>query len=171
MDEFQHDLAIVGSGGGAFAAAIAARRRDLRVVIVERGTLGGTCVNTGCIPSKAMLAAAEARHRAGTHRFPGISTEAGPVDFTALIAGKLEIVEDVRQSKYVDLAEGYDIEIVEGSARFVDGPALEVDGRRLEATHYLVATGAEPHVPDIPGVADSGYLTSTTAMDLDHLPS
>jgi mercuric reductase len=168
--EVEYDLAIVGSGGGAFAAAIAARRRDLRVVMVERGTLGGTCVNIGCIPSKALLAAAQVRHRAGAHRFPGISTQAGPVDFTALIAGKLDIVEDVRQRKYVDLAEEYDVEIVAGSARFVHGPALEVDGRRLEATHYLVATGADPHVPDIPGLADSGHLTSTTAMDLDHLP-
>ena len=75
--DFDYDLAIVGSGGGAFAAAIAARRRDLRVVMIERGTIGGTCVNVGCIPSKALLAAAEARHCATDTRFPGISSEVG----------------------------------------------------------------------------------------------
>ena len=168
--DYHYDLAIVGSGGGAFAAAIAARRRDLRVVMVERGTVGGTCVNIGCIPSKALLAAAEARHRAGQQRFAGISTEAGPVDFAALIASKGELVETLRQDKYIDLADEYGFELRDGDARFVAGPALEVDGERIDAAHYLVATGAEPHIPDVPGLAATGCLTSTTAMELDHLP-
>ena len=170
-DEFDYDLAIVGSGGGAFAAAIAARRRELRVAMIERATIGGTCVNVGCIPSKALLAAAEARHRARVRRFPGIGTEAAPVDFAALIAGKREIVERMRRDKYVDLAREYDIELVDGDARFVDGPGLEVDGRRIDAAHYLVATGSEPHIPTIRGLRDSGHLTSTTAMELDRLPA
>jgi mercuric reductase len=165
-----YDLAIVGSGGGAFAAAIAARRKGLQVVMIERHTVGGTCVNVGCIPSKALLAAAEARHRARLSRFPGISTEAGPVDVAALIADKREIVETLRDEKYVELAAEYGFELLHGDATFVDGPALEVDGRPVEAAHYLVATGAKPRIPDIPGLADSGYLTSTTAMELDHLP-
>jgi mercuric reductase len=165
-----YDLAIVGSGGGAFAAAIAARRKGLRVAMIERGTVGGTCVNIGCIPSKALLAAAEARHRAGLRRVPGISTDAGPVDVPALIAGKREIVETMRQEKYIDLAADYGFELLHGDAAFVEGPALDVDGLRVEAAHYLVATGAEPHIPDILGLSDSGYLTSTTAMELDHLP-
>ena len=169
--ECDYDLAIIGSGGGAFAAAIAARREHLRVVMIERGTVGGTCVNVGCIPSKALLAAAEDRHRAGQARFPGIATERGTVDFAALIAAKREIVEGLRQEKYIDLAAEYEIELIEAGARFVEGPALEVDGRRIEAVHYLVATGAEPRVPDIPGLADAGYLTSTTAMELDRLPA
>jgi len=167
----EYDLAIIGSGGGAFAAAIAARRRELRVVMIERSTVGGTCVNVGCIPSKALLAAAETRHRAGQERFPGIRTEAGPVDFAALIAGKDEIVDGLRQEKYLDIAAEYGIELLDGTARFIEGPALDVDGRRIEAAHYLVATGAEPAIPDIPGLAGSGYLTSTTAMELDHLPA
>jgi mercuric reductase len=165
-----YDLAIVGSGGGAFAAAIAARRKGLRVAMIEHGTVGGTCVNIGCIPSKVLLAAAEARHRAGLRRFPGISTEAGPVDFPALIAGKREIVETTRQEKYIDLAAEYGFEPLDGKATFVEGPALKVDGRRVEAAHYLLATGAEPRIPDIRGLADSGYLTSMTAMELDYLP-
>ena len=166
----EYDLAIVGSGGGAFAAAIAARRRELRVVMVERGTVGGTCVNVGCIPSKVLLAAAETRHRASQQRFPGIRTQAGEVDFASLVAGKDEIVEELRQEKYLDIAAEYGIELLDGNARFVDGPVLDVDGHRIEAAHYLVATGAEPAIPDIPGLAGTDYLTSTTAMELDHLP-
>jgi mercuric reductase len=82
-----YDLAVIGSGGAAFSAAIAARRKNKTVVMVDRGTIGGTCVNTGCVPSKALLAAAEARHIAGHHPFPGIRTDAAPVDFRALITG------------------------------------------------------------------------------------
>lgn len=166
-----YDLAIVGSGGAAFSAAIAASEQGRRVAMIERGTVGGTCVNIGCIPSKALLAAAEARHRASRQPFPGVHTEAGPVDFGALIAGKDEIVRGLRQEKYLDLAADYGIELLSGDARFVPGPAIAVDDRRVEAAHYLVATGAEPHVPDIPGLAESGFLTSTTAMELDHLPA
>ncbi len=170
-EDFEFDLAIVGSGGGAFAAAIAARRRDLRVVMIERGVVGGTCVNIGCIPSKALLAAAETHQRATTPRFPGISTAAGGVDFAELVAAKDDIVGDLRQAKYIDIAAEYGIDLVEGAARFVEGPALVVDERRIEAAHFLVATGAEPFIPDIPGLSDSGYLTSTTAMELDELPA
>lgn len=171
LEDRAFDLAIIGSGGGAFAAAIAARRRDLRVVMVERGTVGGTCVNIGCIPSKALLAAAETRHRAAQARFAGVSTDAGPVDLAALVAAKDEIVDGLRQAKYIDIASEYGIELIEGDARFVEGPAVVVDGRRIEAAHFLVATGAEPSMPDVPGLADSGYLTSTTAMELDELPA
>jgi len=167
---FDYDLAIVGSGGAAFSAAITARRADLRVVMIERGTVGGTCVNIGCIPSKALLAAAESRRRADGAGFPGVRTDAGPVDFAELIAGKDAIVEKLRQEKYLDIVAEYGIELVAGDARFLGGLALDVDGRRIEAAHYLVATGAEPAIPDIPGLSASGYLTSTTAMELDHLP-
>jgi mercuric reductase len=165
------DLVIVGSGGGAFSAAIAARERDLRVVMIERGTVGGTCVNVGCIPSKALLAAAETRHRAGAQSFPGIRTDAGPVGMAALVAGKDEIVEQLRREKYSELADAYGIELIDGDAHFMEGPGLEVDGRRIEAAHFLVATGSTPWVPEVPGLAECGFLTSTTAMELDAVPS
>jgi mercuric reductase len=165
-----YDLAIVGSGGAGFAAAIAATTRGLRVVMVERSTLGGTCVNVGCIPSKALLAAAEARHVGAEDRFPGIVTSAGPTAMAALIAGKSELVGMLRKEKYEDLAVDYGWEVRRGDARFVDGPALQVDGERIEAAHYLIATGAAPWVPSVPGLAETGYLTSTSALELDELP-
>lgn len=95
------DLAIVGSGGGAFAAAIRATMLGKSVVMIERGTFGGTCVNTGCVPSKALLAAAEARHVAADagSRFPGIAATADLVDMPALIAGKQDLVEAMRSEK------------------------------------------------------------------------
>src|SRR5712691_7388932 len=84
----RYDLAIIGSGGAAFAAAITARDAGASVVMIERATVGGTCVNTGCVPSKALLAAAAARHSAASQPFPGIVTQAGPVDMAALAAAR-----------------------------------------------------------------------------------
>lgn len=107
--EDPYDLAIMGSGGAGFSAAIAARGKDRRVVMVDRDRIGGTCVNTGCVPSKALLAAAQARQVAAEagQRFPGIATTAGPVDPVALLAGKQALVEQLQADKYIDLAAAY----------------------------------------------------------------
>jgi mercuric reductase len=174
-DSARHDVAIVGSGAAGFAAAIAARRRGARVVMVESGTVGGTCVNTGCVPSKALLAAAQARQVAlSAGRYPGITAGAGTVEFGRLIAGKDALVQAMRADKYVDLAAEHGWRIVAGTARFAateEGPVLDVGGTtRIRADHYLVATGAAPWIPPIPGLAGAGYLTSTTAMSLAALP-
>ncbi|MDA8264942.1 MAG: mercury(II) reductase [Actinomycetota bacterium] len=171
MSETTHyDLAIVGSGSAAFATAIEARRREVSVVMIEHGTVGGTCVNVGCIPSKALLAAAEARHVALDQHFPGIATTATGVDMAALVSGKDAIVDALRHEKYEDLAPLYGFDILYGHAHFVPGPAVEVNGARIEAEHYVIATGASPWAPPIPGLDEAGYLTSTTAMELDHIP-
>jgi mercuric reductase len=168
-----HDLAIIGSGAAGFAAAIRATGLGARVAVVERAQVGGTCVNVGCVPSKALLAAADAYRRAGHHPFAGLATGTGPVDLAALVAQKDELVAGMRQRKYVDLADVHGFEIVRGTARFTGPGALDVDGRPLSAGAYLVATGAEaavPDPPDLPGLADTGYLTSTTAMELTEVP-
>lgn len=177
---FDYDLAVIGSGGGAFAAAIRATNLGKRVVMIERSTVGGTCVNTGCVPSKALLAAAEARHVAldASGRFPGISASAAPVDMPALINGKRSLVETMRSDKYVDLAADYGWELRQGNAMFAgtpQEPVLEVtgaDGARSEvrAEHYLVATGSAPWAPPVEGLQEAGYLTSTSAMELDEVP-
>ncbi|MHA7306742.1 mercury(II) reductase [Arthrobacter sp. TMN-49] len=173
------DLAVIGSGGGAFAAAIRATNLGKRVLMVERSTVGGTCVNTGCVPSKALLAAAEARHLAlDSGRFPGISTSTKPVDMPGLIDGKRSLVETMRSEKYVDLIADYGWDLRQGNAVFAgsqDDPVLEItgaDGAResVRAAHYLVATGSAPWVPPIQGLANVDYLTSTTAMELEEVP-
>lgn len=177
---FDFDLAIIGSGGGAFAAAIRASSLGKSVLMVERSTIGGTCVNTGCVPSKALLAAAEARHVAldAGVRFPGIASGAGPVDMPGLIGGKRDLVEGMRSEKYADLVEDYGWELRQGVAAFAgtpDEPVLDIvsaDGIRktVTASHYLVATGSAPWVPTVPGLHDTDYLTSTTAMELEEVP-
>ncbi len=164
------DLAIVGSGAAAFSAAIRAREAGANVVMIERSTIGGTCVNTGCVPSKTLLRAGEIHHLAGHHPFAGIATAAGPVHMGELTSQKAELVGALRQHKYEDLVADYGWELVRGEAVFSDARTLGVGDRRIQAKAFLIATGARPAAPDLPGLAASGYLTSTTALELDHVP-
>ncbi len=168
--EAAYDLAIVGSGGGAFAAAIAATERGARVVMVERGTLGGSCVNVGCVPSKTQLRAGELFWQAGHPPFAGLQTRAASVDLAALVDQKDALVASLRQHKYADLIDAYGWELVRGEARFVDERTLNVGERSIRADAYLLATGARPAVPSIPGLDVVDYLTSTTLLELRERP-
>ena len=165
-----YDLLVLGAGSAAFAAAIRGRDAGYRVALAEAGTLGGTCVNVGCVPSKALLAAGAAYWAAGHHPFAGITTSAGPVDLAALAAQKDELVAALRQEKYADLVGAYGFDVLPGHAAFTGPGTVEVAGRVIRPGAALIATGASPAAPPIPGLAGAGYLTSTTALDLKAVP-
>jgi mercuric reductase len=165
-----YDLLVLGAGSAAFAAAIRGRDAGYRVALAEAGTLGGTCVNVGCVPSKALLAAGAAYWQAGHPRFAGITTSAGPVDLAALVAQKDDLVAVLRQEKYADLAASYGFEILTGRASFTGRDTVEVAGQVIRPGAALIAVGASPAAPPIPGLAEAGYLTSAAALDLKHVP-
>ncbi len=165
------DLVVIGSGGAAFGAALRASELGARVALIERGTLGGTCVNIGCVPSKTLIRAAEAVHRAGHPRFAGITTQGRVEDFRALSSQKQQLVEDLRQAKYADvLAAARGVSVVRGHARFAGPGRISVNGTEIGAERFVVATGMRPHVADVPGLAGAGVLTSTDALALEVLP-
>ncbi|AYY13148.1 mercury(II) reductase [Actinobacteria bacterium YIM 96077] len=165
-----YDVAIIGSGSAAFAAAIRARDLGARVVMMERSAIGGTCVNVGCVPSKALIRAGEIYHQAAQHGFAGVRTSVDSVELRELVTQKDELVAALRAEKYEDLIGVHGFDVVRGDAAFIDQQALAVDGRVIRADKYLVATGATPVAPPIPGLDEAGYLTSTTALDLDMVP-
>ncbi len=167
---YDYDLVVIGAGSAAFAAAIKATEAGYRVALVEHGTLGGTCVNVGCVPSKALLRAGELAWTTGHHPFAGLSTASGPVNVRALVAQKDALVEELRQKKYADLVADYGFAVIHGHGRFSGPEVLEVDGRSIRARVYLVATGASPAAPPIPGLTEAGYLTSTTALEVTEVP-
>jgi mercuric reductase len=172
MSEDTWDLVVIGTGGAAMAAGIESRSRGRQVLLVEHGPLGGTCLNIGCVPSKNLLAAAGHRHRALDNRsFPMVPTSADGVDLPALMAQKEDLIEGLRQAKYADVADAHGFPVRYGHARFVDEQTLEVDGERVIGAAYVVATGVAPHVPDLPGLDAVDYLTSTTAMEQQSLPT
>jgi len=166
-----YDLAVLGAGGAGFSAAIIAAEAGARVALIGHGTIGGTCVNIGCVPSKTMIRAAEALHGArAAGRFDGLVGEAHVVDWRRLVAAKDNLVADLRRAKYVDLLAGYDgISYIEGPARLSDG-GVTVGGKLIPAPKVIIATGARPALPAIPGLVKVPVLTSTSLLELETLP-
>lgn len=169
-DEGDYDLVIIGSGGAAFSAAIKAVEYGAKVAVVERGTIGGSCVNIGCVPSKTLLRAGEINHLAKSNPFNGLNTSAGSVELKQIIEQKDQLVNELRNAKYVNLIEEYGFELIRGDASFVDEKTIVVNGKKLTAKRFLIATGASPSVPTISGLESVDYLTSTSLLDLKELP-
>jgi mercuric reductase len=161
----------VGGGSAGFAAAIKAAELGARVALVERGTLGGTCVNVGCVPSKTLIRAAETAHRARRHPFAGVRTRLDGVQLAEAVAQKNRLVEKLRQAKYVDVLAAYpSIRLFSGRATFQPDGTLLLDGAPLHADKVVLALGARPWAPPIPGLSAVPFLTSTEALALHELP-
>jgi mercuric reductase len=166
-----YGLAVVGAGSAGFSAAITAAEQGANVALIGHGTIGGTCVNIGCVPSKTMIRAAEALHGARVaSRFPGLAGAAHVTDWRGLIAAKDNLVSGLRQKKYVDLLPEYDgIAYLEGPAR-LNGTGVQVNGDPIQADKIIITTGARPALPEIAGIETVCCLTSTTALELTRLP-
>ncbi|MBI2773579.1 MAG: mercury(II) reductase [Chloroflexi bacterium] len=161
MSEQRFDLVILGSGSTAFAAAIKAAELGKSAVMTESRTIGGTCVNRGCLPSKDLIEAARIYWEAQHPRFPGLGGKTLDLDFRRLIEGKDEVIREYRKKKYDSILDESDrITIVKGHARLVDPHTAAVDGQRLVGEQVLIATGSRPAVPEITGLEDVPYLTS-----------
>lgn len=167
------DLIVLGGGSAGFAAAIKAAEANQRVALVEGGTIGGTCVNIGCVPSKTLIAAANTRHVAVQPAFQGLNLKANPVTFSAIMAEKQALVETLRQEKYVSVLDAYpQITWVRGRGviQKADPVEVAVDGTIIQAPRLIVATGAHPWIPPIPGLGNTPYWTSTEALAAETLP-
>lgn len=170
-------VAIIGSGGAAFAAAIRLQEEGVEVTMVERGTTGGTCVNIGCVPSKILISAAHVAHVRTASPFDGgISAVRPVVNRTALQVQQQARVDELRKAKYESIVEGSDnIRLIHGEARFADNHTLllrDVNGHE-QSVHFdraLIATGASPAIPPAPGLENTPYWTSTEALAAQELP-
>ena len=170
-------IAVIGSGGAAMAAALKAVEQGARVTLIERGTLGGTCVNVGCVPSKIMIRAAHIAHLRRESPFDGGIAAAPPAILRErLLAQQQARVDELRHAKYENILDGNTaITMLRGEARFRDGRHLTVrltDGgeREVAFDRCLIATGASAAVPPIPGLKDTPYWTSTEALESDTIP-
>jgi len=169
-------IVVIGSGSGAFAAAIRAAERGTRVTMVESGTLGGTCVNVGCVPSKIMIRAAHIAHLQAAHPFTGLGRSQPLVDRSALVAQQQARVTELRSAKYEQILESNpSITLLRGRGRFMDARTIVVeteDGKThtLTADRILIAAGASSATPQIPGLEGVPYWTSTEALVAEELP-
>lgn len=167
------DLAVVGAGSAGFSAAITAAEQGASVALIGGGTIGGTCVNVGCVPSKAMIRAVEPMHQASAaKRFKGVEASARVTDWAAMVAQKQALVDELRQAKYADLLPSYNqIFYREGAARFTPDGALSVNGERFQAKKVIITTGSHPAIPSIPGIDAVPTLDSTSALELTAPPT
>ena len=170
-------VAVIGSGGAAFAGALRAADEGASVTMIEAGTLGGTCVNVGCVPSKIMIRGAHIAHLLAEHPFPGIGRQAPVIDRRALVAQQQARVEELRHAKYESIlaSRAESIRLLRGVARFEDAQTLTVTRpnggtEAVRADRILVATGASPAIPDVPGLTGTPYWTSTEALVTEDLP-
>ncbi len=172
-----YDLVILGSGSTAFAAALRAAELGKSVAMTESRTLGGTCVNRGCLPSKNLIEAARLVHDAAHPRYPGLTAQRLPVNFRALVEQKDQVIHDYRDKKYESITDqAENIDVAYGAVRFVSDHAVQVGDRTLAGEKFLIATGSAPVIPDIPGLAETPYLTSDLltsgeALELTALPA
>jgi mercuric reductase len=176
-DEAALHVAVIGSGGAAMAAALKAVEQGARVTLIERSTLGGTCVNVGCVPSKIMIRAAHIAHLRHESPFDGGIAAASPkISRERLLAQQRGRVDELRHAKYESiLASAPAITVLRGDARFKDAHTLGVtpaggDMREMSFDCCLIATGANPTTPPIPGLKDTPFWTSTEALASDTIP-
>ena len=169
--EADYDLMIVGGGSAAFAAAIKGAELGAKVAIAEQGTIGGTCVNIGCVPSKTLIKAAELCFKSAYPRFEGLTACPPPSDWQRVVQQKNELVAALREGKYVHVMEMYpNISLVKGRAVLTGKRSVAVDGKAYAPGKILLATGSSPWAPPIPGLSEAGFLDSTQALDLPALP-
>lgn len=170
-------IAVIGSGGAAMAAALKAAEQGASVTLIERGTIGGTCVNIGCVPSKIMIRAAHIAHLRQSSPFDaGITATAPAIDRAKLLAQQQARVDELRHAKYEGILDGNSaITVLHGTARFKDAQHLIVrlsngGEHELAFDRCLIATGASPAVPPIPGLKETPHWTSTEALVSETIP-
>ena len=170
--EQAYDLVIIGGGPAGLTAAEFSAQLGQRVALVEKHRTGGDCTWTGCIPSKTLLKVARVAQDIRTAQQYGLASSEPVVDFKSVMAHVRSVIGDVYHNESPDKLRTEGIDVFHGRARFVDSRTIDVgDGEaRLKARRFIIATGAKPMVPPIPGLDSISFLTYETVWDLDELP-
>lgn len=166
---YDYDVLTIGLGPAGMAVSAMGAEMGLRVCAVERDRIGGECMNSGCIPSKALLRTASLRH--AVSRFPSMELgERTPPEVLEVFGRIRERIEFINSRKTLRMFDKVDLVLGQGSARFAGPHTVEVDGRRITARRVFVATGSDPMVPPVPGIEEVDILTNENVFDLDRPP-
>lgn len=169
MSEFQYDLVIIGAGPGGYEAAYEAADFGMKVALVEKDLVGGTCLNRGCVPTKTMMHSSDAYRIATRSANIGVSAEGVKADLNRIIDRKCQVSETLRDG-IMFLLKKKKVDFVAGTAKVTDGHTVEISGNdevsELTAANIMIATGSEPATPPIPGADLPGVLDSTGLLDL-----
>jgi len=169
-ERLEVDICVVGAGPGGLLVAAAAALLGQRVALVERGRMGGDCLNYGCVPSKALIAAARTAALARSAREFGVVLDEPRIDFARVHAHLQEIIARLAPQDSEERFEGLGCKVVRAEARFLAPDELEAGKTRIRARRFVIATGSAPAIPPIPGLAEAPYLTNESIFELDALP-
>ncbi len=165
-----HDVIVIGAGAAGLTAAGGCALFGLKVALVEKSAMGGDCLNTGCVPSKALIAAAASAQSAATADRFGIQLNGRQIDFRAVHAYVRRSIERIAPNDSRERFEAMGVEVIAGRARFINERSVAVADRTLSAPRIVIATGSRPRVPNVPGLGDVPFLTNETLFDLTERP-
>lgn len=163
------DLCIIGAGSGGLSVAAGAAQLGRKVVLIEKSEMGGDCLNFGCVPSKALIAAARRAHDAHASRHLGVHAEV-KVDFPAVIDHVRRVIAAIEPNDSQERFEKLGVRVIRAAAAFVGPRKVEAGGETVTAKHFVIATGSSPFVPPIDGLAHVPYFTNETIFLNRHLP-
>lgn len=166
--QFDANLIVIGAGSAGLVSAYIAAAIKAKVILIEKAEMGGDCLNTGCVPSKALIHAAKQVKdlRAGAY---GLEAD-GELDFSAVMAQVKNVIAKIAPHDSVERYEGLGVEVIKGEAEILSANEVAVNGQTLRAKSVIIASGAEPFVPPIPGLDEVDYLTSDNLWSLEKLP-
>ncbi len=164
------DICVIGAGSAGLSIAAGASQMGAQTVLVERGRMGGDCLNYGCVPSKSLLAAAKAANAHRLARRMGVGGAPPEIDFQAVHDHVRRVIESIAPQDSVERFEAMGVTVVRTGARFTGPREVEAGDMRIRARRFVVATGSLPMVPPIPGLEALPYLTNETVFDLSELP-
>ncbi|MDP4893766.1 MAG: FAD-dependent oxidoreductase, partial [Cypionkella sp.] len=170
MDVITTDLCIIGAGSGGLSLAAGAVQMGARVVLIEAGEMGGDCLNTGCVPSKTLLAAAKTAQvlRKGA---AGVAGAEPQIDFAAVMAQVAAVIAGIAPVDSQARFEGLGVQVIRAFARFTGPREVEAGGQRIRARRFVIATGSHPMIPQVSGLNDLPYLTNETIFSQTSLPA
>jgi len=164
------DICVIGGGSGGLSVAAGAAQMGARTILIEKHKMGGDCLNSGCVPSKALIAAGEAAEtvrRSGTF---GVNGHEPDIDFARVHDHVHGVIAAIAPHDSIERFEGLGVQVIQGAARFAGPKEVEVEGRRIRARRFVIATGSSPALPPIPGLDVVSFLTNESVFDLKERP-
>ncbi|EKF20640.1 dihydrolipoyl dehydrogenase family protein [Nitratireductor pacificus] len=164
------DICVIGAGSGGLTVAAAAAAFGVPVVLIEKGKMGGDCLNYGCVPSKALIAAGRQAHLMGQGGGFGVAPATADVDFRAVMKHVQQTIAAIAPNDSVERFTSLGVEVIQEEARFIDRRTVVAGDRTIRARRFVVATGSSPFIPPIPGIDTVPYLTNESIFEQTRLP-
>ena len=164
------DLCVIGAGSGGLSVAAGAAQMGARVVLVEKGKMGGDCLNYGCVPSKALLSAAHKAHDMQDGKEFGIKQNGIDINFRSVHNHVHDVIEGIAPHDSVERFESLGVTVIKSKAKFMDARRVRAGSKIIMPRYTVIATGSSAAIPNIPGLADIDYLTNENVFDLTRAP-